>query len=88
MGYNYKLINDFTNALLPSGFVYITKSKFHYSVHLKEINDDEESVPFSDSHSCSKLGVDCICNLKNGGLYAYTNCGHLHSWFLSKVYFD
>ncbi len=79
MAYNYKLINDFTNALLPSNFVYITKSKVHSSVHLKEANDDEENVPFFNSHSYNKPSVDCICDFKNGGHYAYTKCGHLRS---------
>jgi hypothetical protein len=77
---------DFTDALLPFTFVYIIKSKVHSSVHLKETNDGEENVPFSDGHNCNKLGADCVCALKNGGHYAYIECGHLHSRFLSKVY--
>lgn len=39
-------VNDFINALPPFNFVYITKSKVHFHVHLKEVDDDEESGPW------------------------------------------
>jgi hypothetical protein len=66
-------VNDFTNALPPFNFVYITKSKVHSHVHLKEVDDVEENLPFSNNHNCNKLGANCICAFKNGGHYAYTN---------------
>jgi hypothetical protein len=81
-------VNDFINALPPFNFVYITKSKVHSHVLLKEVDDDQENVPFFNSHSCNKLGANSICAFKNGGHYAYIKCGHLRSQFLSKIYFD
>ncbi len=39
-------VNDFINALPPFNFVYITMSKVHFHVHLKEVDDDEENVPW------------------------------------------